>query len=1741
MQHQGVQLRNGTKVASAGAAGGYALPAGPAPVSCIGSGIGGWPNLTNSGGIPCYLASYQGQAGDAYAAQDIYPGHSFNLGAVWTTGSQVGQPAPAAWQLGWNNLFDPQPLMRDTYGNTGNDISGYETEFLISPGLDDSNCYVASGGYNFGRYTNSCTIPDSGGPYYGTPAGQQVPWTLMTGAIGFNDGSGIPAVFNCYQICPGPPLWVGEQIETPVMLEPSPYAAFSQVIGSNNRTVTFTDQTLSDLQITSWAWDFGDGQTSSTQSPVHTYAKGGQYTVSLKVTTVNGQTSTASTTVTPPGNLSLTATLQTDVVQVGSTGTIDVTVKNIDKDPVSGISVSAPAGPSDASFSVDAGACITNCVDPLPANASSVYALTVHGLAANDPTAADAVTINAAGTIDSVAVNGTTTSPLVPVNDALTVTGVAPTGGQIYGGDAVTVTGTGFQTLLGTDTVTGVDFVPTGGGSHLSATAVSVVSPTQLTLDAPDASSQVGPTATGLYDVVVSTDYATSPTSGADQYTYGCQTQTSTPVGEWRFSGCFNSPSPGQYTSTTKATLSGFDLNPAGGSSTVAIDTNAGTLTVPAGGNVGLTIGGASTPLCDGALSWDLTAANVSCAAHGGHVLGLAATGPVKLTPQTGGTVNGSAPVRLPGIVGAPAGTLSFVVSDGGGLTSASVTTPGPASIGGLVTATIASMTLDASTGTWTATGTVATSAGASTTLKLTTSYDAGGNLSAGTLTMGNLDVAGVMNLSGIALTLNPATSSWTGTPAVAGAPAPGTMSLTVNDATGAISAGAISVGAESLFAALPLGSLTLTHGSSSWALTSTPDPSGDGGTLSATFPVTAGAVVGATITQDGSPIDLYGQLPAHAASLAYSVAAMKPVYSGSLTVDLPGARAGATPATLSSTGGAAAKIKIAATAKTGLFGGVTLTSLSAAVTAPTATDGTTACGSAGMNVGPQVGTGTAQIAALKGGLNLAYPKTSGSAFYQLAGKLTVPTWKTGGGALGVASAGLLQGQPTASVKLALGAGTFTNKCPLPKLPNPSTLTLATGITVNGLLTGTEGDAEFFLQGPAKFAYPPVPLVKANAQGTVVVNEVGLTACAAVTGHTGLYGFGMTWAGAFTPYATGNCVLPTTSTGFGCQSQTSTPAGAWLFSGCFSSPNPGRFATTVPATLDGLGLNPPGGLSAVVIDTGAKTATVPSGGSVTVTQGTNTSTLCNGPLSWSLTAANVSCTPPAGARLFGLLMNGAVTLSPQSGGVVNGTVPVLLPGILGAVPATLNFAESATAGLKSATVTVPGAASIAQLLSASITSMSLNIKNAQWTAKGTVHPTSGPTTTLTALIAYDATGNLSLGSVKIGKVDLAGAVTWTSLALAYSTSTHRWSGSPAIVGATGAGSVSLAVTDATGAVTSGSITTGAVSLFSALPLGSLSLTYGSAAWHLASTPAAGGAGKVSATFPTGPGGITGATITQDANPIALFGQLPLSGGAFSFSVVAGSPVYKGPLTVALPGATTATAGTLTSTNDGQAVVQVASTSTTALFAGVALTSLSAAVKAPTATAGTNGCGQSAMSVGPTIGAAQIATLAGGLSFAYPKTGTAAVPYQMIGKLAIPARTTAAGVLGIASLALVQGQATGTVKLALGATTIKASCPLAALPAAGTLTLAKGITVSGTLTGTEGTSTFFLKGNGTFAYPPSSVLPASASGTITANETGMAACATVAGHSGKYGFSMTWAGVFTTYDTGNCTLPTTSTG
>lgn len=57
-------------------------------------------------------------------------------------------------------------------------------------------------------------------------------------------------------------------------------------------TLSFYDVSLGAAQ--SWAWDFGDGSTSTQQNPTHTYADTGVYLVTLSIVTVDGCESEAS-------------------------------------------------------------------------------------------------------------------------------------------------------------------------------------------------------------------------------------------------------------------------------------------------------------------------------------------------------------------------------------------------------------------------------------------------------------------------------------------------------------------------------------------------------------------------------------------------------------------------------------------------------------------------------------------------------------------------------------------------------------------------------------------------------------------------------------------------------------------------------------------------------------------------------------------------------------------------------------------------------------------------------------------------------------------------------------------------------------------------------------------------------------------------------------------------------------------------------------------------------------------------------------------------------------------------------------------------------------------------------------------------------------------------------------------------------------------------------------------------------
>ncbi|TFV68758.1 PKD domain-containing protein, partial [Blastococcus sp. CT_GayMR19] len=78
----------------------------------------------------------------------------------------------------------------------------------------------------------------------------------------------------------------------------APTASFtrSPASGTAPLTVSFTDTSTGSP--TSWAWNFGDSGTATTQNPSHTYSTAGTYQVTLTATNAGGSNTSAAQTVT---------------------------------------------------------------------------------------------------------------------------------------------------------------------------------------------------------------------------------------------------------------------------------------------------------------------------------------------------------------------------------------------------------------------------------------------------------------------------------------------------------------------------------------------------------------------------------------------------------------------------------------------------------------------------------------------------------------------------------------------------------------------------------------------------------------------------------------------------------------------------------------------------------------------------------------------------------------------------------------------------------------------------------------------------------------------------------------------------------------------------------------------------------------------------------------------------------------------------------------------------------------------------------------------------------------------------------------------------------------------------------------------------------------------------------------------------------------------------------------------------
>jgi PKD repeat protein len=217
------------------------------------------------------------------------------------------------------------------YGSTTQDDRGAVD--IIAPTIMPTTDIGGSGGYAPGDYDmwfngTSCSTPYAAGVtgliIAANPGftAQQV-WDRLTGTaqdvVSVESGSGWDRYTGYGMVDAAAAVGGGGPV--------APVAAFSgaPVSGNYPLLVNFTDQ--SSGTPTSWAWDFGDGGTSTAQNPSYTYNAVGTYTVSLTVSNAVGsdvETKTGYITVTEPG----ATIVSTALADLPSLGTVSGTYAN---------------------------------------------------------------------------------------------------------------------------------------------------------------------------------------------------------------------------------------------------------------------------------------------------------------------------------------------------------------------------------------------------------------------------------------------------------------------------------------------------------------------------------------------------------------------------------------------------------------------------------------------------------------------------------------------------------------------------------------------------------------------------------------------------------------------------------------------------------------------------------------------------------------------------------------------------------------------------------------------------------------------------------------------------------------------------------------------------------------------------------------------------------------------------------------------------------------------------------------------------------------------------------------------------------------------------------------------------------------------------------------------------------------------------------------------------------------------
>ena len=242
----------------------YVTVANPAPVSAFAatptSGIAALTVQFQAQPTGGPVDTYQWSFGDGGTSTSANPNHEYLNPGTYSVTLEVNGPGGTSSETMFDliTVTNPAPIPQFTATPTSG-ITPLSVSFV-----DQSTGAIVGWSWDFGDGTQS-TMQNPTHTYGATGT-----YTVSLTTIGRGGNATL----------------VEENLIT--SLEPAPVADFFAfpITGVTPLTVDFTD--TSSGNITSYAWDFGDGSTSSVASPSHTYAAEGQYTVSLTVTSAGG-------------------------------------------------------------------------------------------------------------------------------------------------------------------------------------------------------------------------------------------------------------------------------------------------------------------------------------------------------------------------------------------------------------------------------------------------------------------------------------------------------------------------------------------------------------------------------------------------------------------------------------------------------------------------------------------------------------------------------------------------------------------------------------------------------------------------------------------------------------------------------------------------------------------------------------------------------------------------------------------------------------------------------------------------------------------------------------------------------------------------------------------------------------------------------------------------------------------------------------------------------------------------------------------------------------------------------------------------------------------------------------------------------------------------------------------------------------------------------------------------------------